>query len=257
MVIDINFTIPVCWKNVPLFSVKLSIIIPLYNEEQHVVDTIRKVHAVPFPSFIESSEIIVVDDASTDNSYATVEALKATIPNLKLFKQEKNRGKGAAVRRGVKEAAGDVILFQDADLELSPDDIPEMLKAMQKLDIPFINGSRYMPGVIRTQAAFKRYFGNKVFTLMTSVFANVYLTDMACGYKLITKDLFEKLNLKENRFGFEAELIIKCARLRKNWIAEVPVQYYPRNLGEGKKLKNIDGLRIFSTIIKYGLLKMK
>ncbi|HMW96677.1 MAG TPA: glycosyltransferase family 2 protein, partial [Flavobacteriales bacterium] len=92
--------------------------------------------------------------------------------------------------------------------------------------------------------------------LLTSVLIDVHLTDMACGYKLMTRDLFEKLNLKEDRFGFEAELIIKCGRMRRNWITEVPVHYYPRNAGEGKKLRNADGLRIMRTIIKYGLFRL-
>ena len=120
-----------------------------------------------------------------------------------------------------------------------------MLSAKQELGVPFINGSRYIPGVLRTQAAFRRYFFNKLFSLIASVFIDVHITDVACGYKLFDKSLFEKLNLKENRFGFEAELILKCGRYQKNWIAEVPVQYFPCNHGERKKLKNMVGLRIF------------
>ena len=176
---------------------------------------------------------------------------------MQLVQHPVNKGKGVAVKTGIQNSAGDVILIQDADMELSPVDIPSMLTAMHELKVPFINGSRYLPGVLRPQAAFRRYFANKLFTLLTSLFINIYLTDMACGYKLFTRELFNKLNLKESRFGFEAELIIKCGRLRKNWIAEVPVRYFPRNEGEGKKLRNMDGLRIFSTILKYGLFRMK
>ena len=165
-------------------------------------------------------------------------------------------GKGAAVKTGVASSLGDYILIQDADLELSPDDIPSLLIAANNLQIPFVNGSRYLPGVIRTQAGFKRYFANKIFTLITSVLVDVHLTDVACGYKLIKRDFYNQLNLIENRFGFEAELIIKCARIRKNWIAEVPVNYSPRNLGGGKKLNNFDGLKILKTILKYGLFRL-
>ena len=235
---------------------KLSIIIPLYNEQNLIIQLLKELEAVAWPAFLAGHEIIIVDDCSKDNSFQIVSDYINGRQNMRLFKQEENQGKGAAVRTGVTKASGDVILIQDADMELIPRDIPSMLTAMNELKVPFINGSRYLPGVLRTQAAFKRYFANKFFTLLTSLFIDVHLTDMACGYKLISKDLFEKLNLKENRFGFEAELIIKCGRLRKNWIAEVPVHYSPRNLGEGKKLRNLDGFRILKTILKYGLFRM-
>ncbi|MBI4944828.1 MAG: glycosyltransferase family 2 protein [Bacteroidetes bacterium] len=234
----------------------LSIIIPLYNEETFICALLDELLLVKFPAFIEKTEIIIVDDQSTDRSYSLVQEYCKEKSNIQLLRQSSNNGKGFAVKTGIKQAAGDIILIQDADMELSPADIPSMLNAMYELKVPFINGSRYLPGVLRPQTAFRRYFANKLFTLLTSLFINVHLTDMACGYKLFRKDLFEKLNLKESRFGFEAELIIKCGRLRKTWIAEVPVRYFPRNEGEGKKLRNSDGLRILKTILKYGLLKM-
>jgi len=235
----------------------LSIIIPLYNEENLICDLLNELLLVKFPSFVEKTEIIIVDDQSTDDSFSVVEKYAKEKTGIKILRQPANKGKGFAVKTGIQQAAGDVILIQDADMELSPADIPSMLNAMHELNIPFINGSRYLPGVLRPQAAFRRYFANKLFTILTSLFINVHLTDMACGYKLFRKDLFEKLNMKESRFGFEAELIIKCGRLRKNWIAEVPVRYFPRNEGEGKKLRNLDGLRILNTIFKYGLFRIK
>jgi len=131
-----------------------------------------------------------------------------------------------------------------------------MLEAMQQLNVEFVNGSRYLPGKIRPLSSFKRYWGNRIFTNLTSVLINVKLTDMACGYKLIKKSLYDKINLKENRFGFEAELIIKAIRLKKNNVAEVPVSYFPRNKGEGKKLNNLDGLKILKTLFIYGLLRL-
>lgn len=234
----------------------LSIIIPLYNEEALITPLLQKLLEVNFPSNIEKREIIIVDDCSTDLSYNITQAFIGERSDIRLLRNKTNMGKGFAVRTGIQNASGNVILIQDADMELVPDDIPSLLNAMQKLNVPFINGSRYLPGILRTQAAFKRYFANKLFTLFTSVFINVHLTDMACGYKLFKKDLYDKLNLKESRFGFEAELLIKCGRIQKNWIAEVPVQYFPRNKGEGKKLSNIDGLRILKTILKYGLFRM-
>ncbi|MFM7105543.1 MAG: glycosyltransferase family 2 protein, partial [Flavobacteriales bacterium] len=123
--------------------------------------------------------------------------------------------------------------------------------------VEFINGSRYLPGVYRPLASYRRYLANKFFTWLTSVIINVRLTDMACGYKLFTRSLYNQILLRENRFGFEAELIIKAMRIKRNNIAEVPVRYFPRNEGEGKKLRNTDGFKIMWTIIKYGLLKVK
>ncbi len=239
---------------------KLSIIIPLYNEQDLILKVLDELQSVNYPSFLEGYEIIVVDDCSKDLSYERVNEYIAASQNrqfIKLFRHAENSGKGAAVRTGAGKASGDVLLIQDSDLELTPRDIPSMLIAKKELDVPFINGSRYMPVVIRPQSSFKRYFFNKLFTLIASIFIDVHITDVACGYKLFDKSLFEKLNLKENRFGFEAELILKCGRFQRNWIAEVPVRYFPRNLGEGKKLRNIDGLRIFKTLMKYGLFRMK
>lgn len=235
----------------------LSIIIPLYNEDQLIIELLNQLAKIQYPSFVKSTQIIIVDDCSTDNSFKNVEQYisQNTGNNIQLFNHDINRGKGAAVRTGIHKSSGDVILIQDADLELSPSDIPAMLNAMHELNIPFVNGSRYLPGVLRTQASFKRYFANKFFTLLASLFIDIHLTDMACGYKLFTRELFEKLNLKENRFGFEAELIIKSGRIKRNWITEVPVKYSPRNAGEGKKLRNTDGFSILRVIIKYGLFR--
>ncbi len=235
----------------------LSIIIPLYNEEKLILAVLDELKKVVYPSFIENVEIVIVDDASSDQSFEVVQAYIGEQKNMHIYKHSQNQGKGAAVKTGVAKSNYDYILIQDADLELNPKDIPNLLDAMYQLKVPFVNGSRYLPGVLRTQAAFKRYFANKLFTLLTSILIDVHLTDMACGYKLISRELFDKLTLKENRFGFEAELIIKCGRIRKNWIVEVPVHYSPRNLGQGKKLKTFDGVRIFKTIIKYGLFKFK
>ena len=151
----------------------------------------------------------------------------------------------------------DTFLIQDADLELSPADIPSMLEAMQILKVEFINGSRYLPGKLRPLSSFKRYWLNRIFTNLTAILINVKIMDVACGYKLFKQSLYEKISLKENRFGFEAELIIKALRIKKNNVAEVPVSYFPRNKGEGKKLRNSDGLKILKTLLLYGVLRLK
>jgi glycosyltransferase involved in cell wall biosynthesis len=234
----------------------LSIIIPLYNEENSVVEVLKELEKLKFPDFVVKKEIVIVDDASKDNSVKAVRGFIDGKSGYKLVVHEYNQGKGAAVRTGVKNSSYEIILMQDADLELWPADIPSLLEAMHKLNVPFVNGSRYLPGVVRTAAAYRRYWLNKIFTRLTAILINTYLTDMACGYKLFTRELYDKLDLRENRFGIEAELIIKCGRLRKNWMAEVPVHYSPRNLGQGKKFRSFDGLKILGTIIKYGLFRV-
>ena len=233
----------------------LSIIIPLYNEEDLIIELLSQLIDVELPEFVNDREIIIVDDNSTDNSYQRVADFIQDKPTIQLHKHSVNSGKGAAVKTGISKANGDVFLIQDADLELSPKDIPSMLNCMNELNIQFVNGSRYLSGVNRPLASYKRYLANKLFTFFTSILINVHLTDMACGYKLMHRDLYNQLQLKENGFGFEAELILKALRIKRNNIAEVPVQYFPRNKGEGKKLGVLDGVKILWVIIKYGLLR--
>jgi len=235
----------------------LSIIIPAYNEEKTLQAVVEKLRSVVMPSFLEKIEYLIVDDCSSDKTGEIGLNLSNIYEEVRYTRHEVNQGKGGAVHTGFAEALGDTFLIQDADLELSPDDIPALLSAMYDLDIMLVNGSRYLPGPIRPAFAYSRYYFNKLFTWFTSVLLNVKLTDMACGYKLIKRELLEQINLKEKRFGFECELLIKALRLKKTWIAEVPVHYYPRNEGQGKKLKNSDGIRIFWCIIKYGLFRIR
>lgn len=234
----------------------LSIVIPLYNEQDDVLVTLDELVNTDFGK-VETVEFIVVDDCSSDNSYKNVKNYISDKPNFKLVKHEINQGKGAAVKTGFSHASGNVFFVQDADLELSPSDIPAMISAMKELKVEFINGSRYLPGIARPLASYKRYWGNRLFTNLTSVLIDVKLTDMACGYKLIHRNLYNKITINENRFGFEAELIIKALRIKRNNVAEVPVKYFPRNAGEGKKLNNFDAFKILWTIFKYGILRLK
>lgn len=234
----------------------LSIIIPNFNEEKSIINVLDKLNELELPSFISEKEIIIVDDASTDSSVDIISKYIKSDDQCHLLVHEINKGKGASVHTGLTKCKGEVILIQDADLELSTDDIPRMLVTMHNLGVEFVNGSRYLPGIDRPLHSYKRYLVNRFFTFMTSLIINVKLTDMACGYKLVRKSLYEKVNLKEQRFGFEAELLIKALRVKRNNIAEIPVQYFPRNEGEGKKFRNTDALRIFWVIIKYGIFRM-
>ncbi len=237
---------------------KLSIIIPAYNEENTIYTMLEKLHNLILP-YKTDKEIVVINDCSKDNTENVIFQFKKEHPEFVYlyFKQDANKGKGAAVKFGIEQSKGEIIIIQDADLELNPNDIPRMVTALIELNIEFINGSRYLAGIVRPLSSYKRYLLNRFFTFLTSIIINVKITDMACGYKLFTRNLYNKVSLKENRFGFEAELIIKALRIKRNNIAEVPVQYFPRNNGEGKKIKNIDGFKILWTIIKYGLLRKK
>jgi glycosyltransferase involved in cell wall biosynthesis len=235
----------------------LSIIIPAFNEASTVTQVLDKLLALKYPEFISGTEIIIIDDCSTDSTKEIIKKYMVGKEGLLLLEQPLNMGKGAAVRKGFAQAAGDLLVIQDADLELNPADIVKMLEAMQDLGVQFVNGSRYLPGVIRPLSTYYRYLGNRLFTFLTSILINVKLTDMACAYKLVHKELLEKITLRENRFGFEAELIIKAMRIKRNNIIEIPVQYFPRDKQGGKKLRSTDAFKIIWTIIKYGLIRIK
>lgn len=235
----------------------LDIIVPVYNEENIIETTLSRITDVSFPDYIDRVHIIIVDDNSTDSSIKKVKAFKDkyTEKDIELISLDKNAGKGAAVRNGIEHSRSELITIQDADLELIPDDIPLMIDTLTRLDLQFVNGSRYLPGIPRPLPSYRRYLANRFMTWLTSILINVKLTDMACGHKLFTRTLYEKLDLKENRFGFEAELIIKSMRIRKNNITEIPVNYFPRDNKGGKKLRNIDGIKILFAIMKYSLYK--
>lgn len=232
---------------------KLSVIIPMYNEQDTIEPVIYQLLAVQFPEFVKNVEFVIVDDCSTDDSLSIAKELASRNDQIVLISNETNLGKGASVRKGIESSAGDTILVRDADLELSVGDIPSMLRAMEELNVEFVNGSRYMAGINRPLASYRRYLVNRFFTFLTSVLINVKLTDMACGYKLFKRSLYDQIHLKENRFGFEAEILIKALRIKPNNIAEVPVRYFPRQKSGGKKLRNIDGFKILWAIFKYGL----
>lgn len=232
----------------------LSIIIPLYNEENHIIDVLDKIENLNLK--VSNLEIIIIDDNSDDNSLEVVKYYAKDKAYIIIEKHKKNLGKGAAIQTALKIAKGDVFLFQDADLELDPNDIPRMLDVMQNLNVEFVNGSRYMDGIYRPLSSYWRYVANKIFTILTSIIINVKITDMACGYKLIHRNLLKKIHLKEMRFGIEAELMIKALRMKRNNIVEIPVQYFPRTKDEGKKLGNLDAMKILWKIIKYGLFRV-
>ncbi len=232
---------------------KLSIIIPAFNEASTIEKVVDEVFKVHYPPFIQAMEVIIVDDCSTDATLSIAKELQGRYDSLEVLESKVNSGKGASVRKGFEKASGDVLFVQDADLELLPSDIPRMLEAMVALNVEFVNGSRYMPGVLRPLASYRRYLANRLFTFFVSVLIDVKLTDMACGHKLIHRNLLNLITLKENRFGFEAELILKALKIKRNNIVEIPVSYVPRTALQGKKLTFTDSFKILWTIIRYGI----
>jgi glycosyltransferase involved in cell wall biosynthesis len=229
---------------------KLSIIIPCYNELKTIDTIIERVSQVELPI---DREIIIVDDCSRDGTRDHLKTLDDT-NNIKVVFHEVNKGKGAALHTGFIHAAGDIVLIQDADLEYSPEDYPKLLKPILENKADVVYGSRLVGGETHRVLYFWHSLGNKFLTLCSNIFTNLNLTDMEVGYKVFKKDVLDKLELKEERFGFEPEVTAKIARLGCV-IYEVGISYHGRTYAEGKKINWKDGVRAIYVILKYGLLK--
>ncbi len=228
---------------------KLSIVIPVYNEENFVKITISKVLAADSCGL--EKELVIVDDGSKDNTVAVIEAIASQHPNVHLFKQSVNQGKGAALRRGFQEATGDVILIQDADLEYDPSDYPKLLRPILDGKADVVYGSRFLGGPHRV-LYFWHYVGNQMLTLLSNMTTNLNLTDMETGYKVFLKKVLQDLPLRSNRFGFEPEITAKIAR-RKFRIFETSISYAGRSYEEGKKIGFPDAIQAFYCIVRYAI----
>lgn len=224
---------------------KLSIIIPAYNEAATIDRILTKVSRQPLPGM--TREIIVVDDGSTDGTTAKIKKWQRRGKILALF-QKNNLGKGAAVHQGLKKATGDYVLIQDADLEYDPADIPQLWRPVQEQGAGVVYGSRFTGP--RKNMFFWHMMGNQLLTFMINILFDTTLSDMEVGYKLFQKDLLLSLNLREKRFGFEPEVTAKI--LKKGIrIFEVPINYVGREYAEGKKITWQDGIKALLEIIKY------
>jgi glycosyltransferase involved in cell wall biosynthesis len=228
----------------------LSIVVPVYNEERTVAALLREVLGAALPQGIER-EVVVVDDASTD---ATAEALAAFAaePRVRTFRQEANRGKGAALRRGFAEARGEFVVIQDADLEYNPHEYPRLLSPVLEGRADVVYGSRFSGGDAHRVLFFWHYVGNRLLTLLSNAFTNLNLTDMETCYKLFRSDVLRRLTLREDRFGIEPEITAKVARLGVR-IYEVGISYSGRTYEDGKKIDWRDGFAALWCIVKYGL----
>jgi glycosyltransferase involved in cell wall biosynthesis len=226
---------------------KLSIIIPCYNEVATISEIVKQVLAIDH----QDLEIIVIDDASNDG---TRELLEESVKPFvaKIIYHKKNMGKGAALRSGFKEANGDVVIVQDADLEYNPQNIPKMLELIESGKADVVFGSRFMGGGPHRVLYFWHYMGNKFLTLLSNMFTNINLSDMETCYKMFRREIIQAIEIEENRFGFEPEITAKIAR-GNHRIYEVGISYSGRTYAEGKKIGWKDGVRAFYAILKYNV----
>jgi glycosyltransferase involved in cell wall biosynthesis len=226
---------------------KLSVVIPVYNEERWIREVVRRVQAVPIPK-----ELVIVEDCSTDDTRAVLREIEAAYDNVRVFFQPHNQGKGAALREGFRHASGDVVLVQDADFEYDPAEYPRLLQPILEGRADVVYGSRFI-GESHRVLYFWHSVANKALTLLSNMFTNLNLTDMETCYKVFRREVLADVNLKSNRFGFEPEITAKIARRRgPSWrIYEIPISYSGRTYEEGKKIGLKDAFNAFWCIIWY------
>ncbi|MES2517076.1 MAG: glycosyltransferase family 2 protein [Bacteroidota bacterium] len=233
---------------------KLSIIIPAYNEEKTITDVLSKLSEVQLLNNIQK-ELIVVNDSSKDNTESEIQRFMEMNPaiDVKYYKHEVNKGKGAALHTGIKQATGQYLIVQDADLEYDPQEFNLLLKPVLDGFADVVYGSRFIGGNAHRILFFWHTIGNKLLTFLSNMFSNLNLTDMETCYKLFRTDIIQAIELKERRFGFEPEVTAKISKIKKIRIYEVGISYYGRTYEEGKKINWKDGFRALYCIVKYGL----
>src|SRR5499427_10941765 len=231
---------------------KLSILMPVYNERTVVERSISGVLTAPLPETMER-ELVIVDDCSTDGTWKILERLAAAFPQIQLYKHAKNAGKGAAVRTAIEKARGDFCLVQDADLEYDPSEYPKLLKPLLDGHADAVFGSRYMAGEQSRLLPFWHSVINKGLTLVSNMFSNLNVTDMETCYKVFRTDLLKSIPIRSDRFGFEPEIAMKVSK-RKLRVYEVPISYHGRTYEEGKKIGWKDGVKALGVILHFWLV---
>tara|TARA_B100001093_G_scaffold519466_1_gene608615 strand:+ start:2000 stop:2692 length:693 start_codon:yes stop_codon:yes gene_type:complete len=225
---------------------KLSIIIPCFNEENTIKILVEKVLRYN----LHEKEIIIVDDCSKDKSRDIIQLLAKNNPTIRYFFLEKNLGKGGALKKGFNEANGDIILIQDADLEYDPKDYPLLMKPFEDTDADIVYGSRFLGGQYVRLHFFWHYLANKILTLTTNVVTNLNMSDMETGYKVFKKEVIKSIAINEKSFGVEPEITVKLAK-KKYIFYEVPISYRGRSYEEGKKITLKDAFLALFCIFKY------
>lgn len=235
---------------------KLSVLIPAYNEEHTIQTILQKVKEVEL-AYDVTKEIIIVNDCSKDKTIEKAQEFMASNPDIdiRLFSQEKNMGKGAAINRAIKECSGDYLIIQDADLEYDPQEYNLLLKPVFMDNADVVYGSRFIGHHPHRILFFWHSIGNKFLTFLSNMMTNLNLTDMETCYKLIRSSIAKEINITENRFGIEPEITAKLARKPKIRIYEVGISYYGRTYEEGKKIGWKDGFRAIYCIVKYRFVK--
>lgn len=227
---------------------KLSIIVPVYNEKETIKEIINEVQGVNIGD--TEKEIILVDDASTDGTRRIIEEEINDKNVIKLY-HERNRGKGAAIRTGIRAVTGDLVIIQDADREYDPRDYPKLLQPILEKRCDVVYGSRFLG--VSSAMFFWHYAGNKLLTLTTNILYNTLISDMEVGYKVFKAEIIKSIPIKSNRFNFEPEITAKILK-RKYKIQQVPITYVGRDYSEGKKITWRDGFSALWTLIKYRLV---
>jgi glycosyltransferase involved in cell wall biosynthesis len=225
---------------------RLSVVMPVFNEEQTVAEVVGAVLRRP-----EVNELIVIDDCSQDGSWKTLQKISDGDTRIRIFRHAVNQGKGAALRTGFSHVTGDVVIIQDADLEYDPSEYPRLLRPIQEGRADVVYGSRFIGSEEHRVLYFWHSVGNRILTLLSNITTNLNLTDMETCYKVFKREVVEKIQIEENRFGFEPEITAKIAKLRVR-IYEVAVSYHGRTYADGKKIGWRDGLSAMRCIIKYG-----